>query len=337
MTFDNALHPRDESGKFSEKLGSTPTVDLAPDETALYWYRGDVYTTDGIREELGIEKAEPAETLDEVIETLRAGGEHDWSLPTRFTEKRLDIPSDEDGYDLDLKDVGWEPSGGEMSNPYVRVLDDGSVELTGNYYEDMLWSDDFTEEELSDAYPIVEEFFRERFDAEIIDNGESWNSVMLEFSTAYQPEEFTPTFVANTSEERMGFVKFVNEHDPGTFGSPYAYDELRERLDTAVVARDRHTSLKAADGIDVDAVASSFRRTVEAPTDAEAIAIARSLTGDEWSGPHSQEIESLAKNGYALNASGLREGLYSTKESTVQVAKQVRVDALMSWLDSKDR
>lgn len=337
MTFDNALHPRETDGKFAEKLGSTPAVDLAPNETALYWYKGDVYTTDGIREELGIEDAEPAETLDDVIETLRAGGEHDWSLPNRFTEKRFDIPSQEDGYDLDLKDVGWEPSGGEMSNPYVRVLEDGSVELTGNYYENMLWSEDFTEDELNEAYPIVEKFFRERFDAEIIDNGESWNSVMLEFSTAYQPEEFTPSFVANTSEDRMGFVKFVNEHDPGTFGSPYAYDDLRERLDSAVVASDRHSAVEAAAGLDADAIARSPKRTTEAPTDAEAIALARSLSGDEWSGPYSSEIEQLAKRGYAENASGLREGLYSTKEATVQVAKQARVDALLSWLESKDR
>lgn len=337
MTFDNALHPRETDGKFAEKLGSAPTVDLAPDEVELYRYRGDAFTVDGIREELGIEDAEPRETLDEVIETLRAGGEHDWSLPTRFTEKRFDIPTDEDGYDLDHKDVGWSPADGEMSNPYVRVMDDGSVELTGNYYENMLWAEEFTPEELDAAYPIVEKFFRERFDAEIVDDGNGWDSVMLEFSTAYQPDEFTPSIVANTSEERMGFVKFVNEHDPGTFGSPYAYADLRDRLDTAVVATDRHASVKAAEGLDADAIARSPKRTTEAPTDAEAIALARSLAGDEWSGPHSSEIEQLAKRGYAENASGLREGLYSTKEGTVQVAKQARVDALLSWLESKDR
>lgn len=337
MTFDNALHPRDDSGKFSEKLGSAPSVDLASDEVELYRYRGDAYTVDGIREELGIEAAEPAETLNEVIETLREGGEHDWSLPERFTEKRFDLPDEEDGYELDTDAVGWYPADGDLRNPYARLLEDGSVELTGDYYENMLWNEEFTAEELDDAYPIVEKFFQDRFDAEILDNGESWDSVMLQFSTTYQPEEFSPSIVANTSEDRMGFVKFVNEHDPGTFGSPYAYGELRDQLDAAVVATNRHASLNAAEGLDADAIARSPKRSTQAPTDAEAIALARSLSGDEWSGPYSSEVESLAKNGYAVNADGLREGLYSTKESTVQVAKQARVDALMSWLESKDR
>lgn len=334
MTFDNSLHPRDDSGKFAEKLGSTPSVDLAPDGIELYRLYGEVFTEEGVREELGIEAHEPREALGEVIEQLRAGGGH---VPERFTENRLALPDAEDGYELDTDVVGWYPSEGDLRNPYVRLLDDGSIEMTGNYYENLRWNEGFTDEELDDAYPIVEKFYKEYFNADIIDNGESWDSVMLEFSASYQPEEFYPSIVASTSEDRMGFVKFKNETDPGTFGSPYAYDFLRERLNEAVVASDRWTSLKNADSIDADAVATSPRRTTEAPSDAEAIAIARSLSGDEWSGPHSAEVESLAKRGFAENADGLREGLYSTKEATVQVAKQARVDALMSWLESKDR
>lgn len=135
----------------------------------------------------------------------------------------------------------------------------------------------------------------------------------------------------------MQFIKFVNEHDPGTFGSPYAYDDLRQQLDEAVVAKDRFTALKDAENLDADAIASSPRRNTAAPTDAEAIALARSLRGDEWSGPAQEQIEMLAKDGYATNASGLRDGLESTRAATVFTAKQQKAQALLSWLEEKDR
>jgi hypothetical protein len=339
MTFSETDHPRATDGTFAEKLGAAPEFELTSpptNENTLYRYQGDTFTEEGIRAQLGIPATEPRETLDEVIENMREGGERDWGLPTQFKEKRFDLPS-EDGYDMDLSDVEWEPSGGEMTNPYARLTDDGDILLTGNYYEDMLWADDFTPDELDDAYPIVEKFFRDRFGAEIIDNGESWNSVMLEFSTTYKPEEFSPSLVANTSEDRMQFIKFVNEHDPGTYGSPYAYADLREQLDEAVVASDRWTALKDAEGLDAGAIADSPKRTTVAPTDAEAIAVARSLSGDEWSGPYQEEIESLAKNGYATRSSALRDGLEATRAATVFTQKQRKAEALLSWLDSKDK
>lgn len=339
MTFSEAEHPREEDGKFAEKTGSSPEFTLSSpptDEAVLYRYQGDTFTDESIRQALGIGRDEPEGTLDEVIEQMRKGGEHNWSLPERFTEKRLPVP-DEEGYELSNDDVSWFPSEGEMSNPYARLNDDGDIELTGNYYENIMWNDEFTSEELDDAYPIVEKFFRDRFGADILDNGEGWDSVMLEFSTTYKPEEFSPSLVASTSEDRMQFIKFVNEHDPGTFGSPYAYDDLRQQLDEAVVARDRFTALKDAENLDADAIASSPKRNTVAPTDAEAIALARSLRGDEWSGPAQEQIEMLAKDGYATNASGLRDGLESTRAATVFTARQQKAQALLSWLEEKGR
>lgn len=339
MTFSETDHPRATDGTFTDKVGAAPEFELyspPTDEAVLYRYHGDTFTEEGIREELGIHPSEPRETLEEVIEQLRAGGEHDWSLPERFTEKRFRVP-DEEGYELDLSDVGWEPSSGEMMNPYARLNDDGDIELTGNYYENMLWAEEFTPEELDAAYPIVEKFFRDRFGADILDNGEGWDSVMLEFSTTYKPEEFSPSLVANTSEDRMQFIKFVNEHDPGTFGSPYAYADLRQQLDEAVLVTDRWTALREAEGIDADAVANSPKRSTVGPTDAEAIAIARSLSGDEWGGPFQEQIELLAKEGYATNASGLRDGLEGTRAATVFTAKQRKAEALIAWLDEKDK
>lgn len=334
MTFNEHEVNRATDGRFSEKLGSAPVVGLPSDEVTLYRYHGDVFTVDGIREELGIEAAEPEETLEEVIVQLRDGGEHHWSLPERFTEKRLDVP-DEDGVDLDEETIGWYPNDGDMTMPHARRLEDGSIELTGSYYENLRWSGEFTEQELDDAYPIVEKFYRDYFDAEISGSVESWDSVMLDFSTVYQPDEFSPSVVANTSEERMGFVKFKNETDPGTFGSPYAYDFLRERLDEAVVTKERWNAIRKAGSIDADAVASHPDRIMSPPTDAEAIALAQSLSGDEWSGPHAEQIEMLSERGYAENAADLRRGLEKTREATVMVAKQRRVDALLSWLERK--
>lgn len=339
MTFDSELHPRDDDGKFAEKTGAAPEFALvspSADAAVFYRYRGDTYTEDGIREALQIRPSDPPEYLDEAIEQLRAAGESGWSLPERFTEEVFPVP-DEEGYDLSLRDVEWEPSGGEMSNPYARLNDDGEIELTGNYYENLLWAEDFTSEELDSAYPIVEKFFRDRFGAEILDNGEGWDSVMLEFSTTYKPNEFAPSFVANTSEERMRFIKFVNEHDPGTYGSPYAYDDLRKQLDEAVLVSDRWTALREADGLDADTIANSPKRTTVGPTDAEAVALARSLSGDGWTGPFQEQIQLLATDGYATNASSLRDGLESTRAATVFTAEQRKAEALLAWLDEKGK
>lgn len=339
MTFNPSDHPRESDGTFAEKTGAAPEFELATpptDESILFRYQGDTFTEEGLRRELGLRPSDPREYLDEAIESMRAGGERDWSLPERFTEKRFELPG-EDGYDLSDREVGWEPGGNQPTNPYVRLNDDGTILLTGDYYENMLWDERFTSEELDDAYPIVEKFFQERYGVELVDSGTEWDAIQLQFAATYKPEEFAPSFVASTSESRMNFIDFVNEHDPGTYGSPYAYDDLRQRLDEAVVVTDRWTALKAADGIDASAVAGSSRRTTEAPSDAEAIALARSLSGDEWSGAAQEEIESLAKKGFAVNSSGLRDGLESTRAATVFTDKQRRAEALLSWLESKDR
>lgn len=339
MTFNPTDHPREPDGTFAEKTGAAPEFALSSpptDVATLYRYQGDTFNEDGIRDALGIRRDEPNETVDEAIEQMRAGGERDWSLPERFTEPRFELP-DEEGYDLSDRDVGWEPGGNQPTNPYVRLLDDGSVQLTGDYYENIMWNEEFTEDELNDAYPIVEKFFQDRFGAEIVDNGGEWDTLQLSFATTYKPEEFSPSFVTSTSEDRMKFIQFVNERDPGTYGSPYAYADLRQQLDEAVVTSNRWTALKEADGIDASAVAGSPRRTTEAPNDAEAVALARSLSGDEWSGRHSEEIESLARNGYATNSSALRGGLEATRVATVFADKQRRAEALLSWLESKDR
>ncbi len=338
MTFSETDHPREEDGKFAEKTGSSPEFNLSSpptDEAVLYRYQGDTFTEESIREALGIGR-ETLGVLDEVIEQMRKGGEHNWSLPERFTEKRFEMP-DEDGYDLSENEIGWSPAEGEMSNPYARLNDDGDIELTGNYYENILWSDEFTPEELDDAYPVVEKFFRDRFGADIIPDGNGWDSVMLEFAATYKPEEFSPSLLASTSEDRMQFIKFVNEHDPGTFGSPYAYADLRQELDEGVFTNGRFKALKEAEGLDADVIADSPLRNTVAPTDGEAIALARSLSGDEWSGPAQEQIEMLAKDGYATNASGLRDGLESTRAATVFTAKQRKAEALLSWLEQKDR
>ncbi len=336
MTFSETEHPRATDGTFTEKVGAAPEFALESpptDEAVLYRYQGETLSEEGVRAALHLH---PADSLDEAIEQLRAASEDGWRVPERFTEKRFRVP-DEEGYELELSDVEWEPSGGEMMNPYARLNSDGVIELTGNYYENMLWNEEFTPEELDAAYPIVENFFRDRFGADIVDNGESWDSVMLEFSATYTPEEFSPSLVASTSEDRMQFIKFVNEHDPGTYGSPYAYADLRQQLDEAVLVTDRWTALREAEGIDADAVANSPKRSTVGPTDAEAIALARSLSGDEWSGPFQEQIELLAKNGYATNASGLRDGLEGTRAATVVTAKQRKAEALIAWLDEKDK
>lgn len=111
-------------------------------------------------------------------------------------------------------------------NPYIAIVD-------VHVYEDLLWDDSFTAEELTEHQEIVEAVYREWFGAEL-DNTTDWESTRVTLTSEIDRHRATKLLIL---EQTWGqYAKFRNETDPGTYGSPYVGAEIRRRIDEAKVA-----------------------------------------------------------------------------------------------------
>ena len=259
-------------------------------------------------------------------------GTHVRTEGTTVLNDLLDIPGGDDGLDLNEFELGFTED--QLSTPYARLTADGKVGVSANYYENLLWNDGFTEDELDAAYPLVEEFFKERFGAVLIGDGNGWDSVNVEFYAEFDRDEFGVAVVANEFGPRSGFDKFVRESDPGTFGAGYAYRDLRIQIDAGSFTKNRWKALREAKTIGAEAVAVSGPEVT--PTDSEAVALALSLAGDDWGGPYQEEAQRLAEDGWVKNADGLLDGLEATIAGSVKKSVRDRALALIRWLNRGD-
>ncbi|MBN9214153.1 MAG: hypothetical protein J0J04_04935 [Microbacterium sp.] len=107
-------------------------------------------------------------------------------------------------------------------------------------YEDFLWDDRFTAEELTEHQEIVEAVYSEWFGAEL-DNATDWDSTRVTLTSEIDRHRATKLLIL---EKAWGqYAKFRNETDPGTFGSPYVGAEIRRRIDEAKAAAEENAAL----------------------------------------------------------------------------------------------
>lgn len=271
-----------------------------------YEFEHDFMSARQLREKLGLAADEP--------------------LPedaVRYTETGFGLVDSEDGLDLDDDDLGMREDG--LTLPFARQQDDGTFLVTASYYENLRWDDTFTEDELDLAMPLVEAFFEEQFGAEL-NVPDSWDSANLEFAATFHPDEFSPMIVANQFDQRAQFAKFRNQSDPGTYGSPYAYAELKRQIDRAVFSADRWSDLALSKTILPSQI-------IEGPgvTDAEALALAGALAGDQDSA-----LGHFATKGWARDRDALRAEAEKSAQ-TVDHPNAARLSTmLLSWIDAEE-
>jgi len=336
MTFNEQNVNRDSDGKFGTKEGWPPDVALtSPDGfVSFYEYEGSVLSAPELRKKLGLDadadlnEAIQRQALERGVDLSQDFSSFD--VPVHHLEKSYEMPTEDEGIDLDATELGMDED--RLHTPHARLTEDGKVGVSANYYENLLWNDDFTEEELDRAYPLVEGFFKERFGVEM-NIPDNWNSIDLEFYAEFDKDEFSPSVVGTAFDSRSNFAKFVNESDPGTYGSPYAYNDLRKQIDAADFVEDRWATLDESKTIDASINASALPSGGR-PTDAEAVAIARSLYAyGEWTGPGQEEVAHFAEHGWTKDTNSLRAGLTRTAEFTVNANLGNRASALVAWLD----
>jgi hypothetical protein len=201
----------------------------------VYEFNGDIYSPAGLRKQLGVEPdadlnvATRASARQNDVDLEQDHNSHD--APITYLDKPYPLPSEGDYLELDDDELGFYDA--ELRNPTAFLTEDNKIVVVAEYTENLLWNDGFTTEELDDNSDIVRTFFHNKFNVDIIENGSDWDYLTLEFSTQYEPEEFSPLFIAGTFRDRVRYNKFRNESDPGTYGSVYAYTELRELIDAA--------------------------------------------------------------------------------------------------------
>lgn len=187
--------------------------------------------------------------------------EHDGSFLTisELDERGISL-ADCNGHDEKL--LGLSPDGEESiyldsvrtwlsdgGNPVEEVLAysaSGPGYMTGidvTVYENMLWSDRFTEEELNEHADIVGDVYREWFGAELED-GDAWESVCVTFKSTIDNHRATPLLILEQAHNQ--YAKYLNETDPGTFGSPYVGTEIRRRIDERIADRERAAETEPA-------------------------------------------------------------------------------------------
>lgn len=92
---------------------------------------------------------------------------------------------------------------------------------------DFLFDGSVTEDELNDHADIVDDVFEDWFDADV--SGDSWEAADVTLRSSMPAENTTESVV--TQKVWGSWVKFRNETDPGTYGSPYVGAEIRRRID----------------------------------------------------------------------------------------------------------
>lgn len=131
---------------------------------------------------------------------------------------------------------------------YARRNDDGSRDVTVDVLNNFLWDaelhfsdesdgidpdDGLTPAERYEAWlnehsGTVEEVFRERFNADI-DVTETWENATVSLGVNVPYERFTERLVTEDCWNAMS--KFLNETDPGTYGSTYVMAEVSRRVE----------------------------------------------------------------------------------------------------------
>lgn len=172
-------------------------------------YQGDYMLVDDL-DAMGVSVADPAV---------------DW-----HHDKKLQLLPEER---VDLEDVREWLTVSPGDGPYLVDAcldpnDPGKVDVAVMCTDSLTWNDEFTEEELDENYTIVEQIYREWFNADISVN-EGWDTIDVTLNTSIDAHRASKLLILETTSG--SYRKFRNETDPGTFGSDYVGSEIRRRID----------------------------------------------------------------------------------------------------------
>lgn len=151
---------------------------------------------------------------------------------TQPAGKPIHLPDgiENEGIELDTNGYEYAWNVGVTVDPF----DEDIAETNVNVFDDLLWRGDFTEEELDEHYEIVEDVYRTHFGG-YINVPDSWDNIDVTLRRSIPREGLTEEAAHEAAWE--SYAKWLNETDPGTFGSPYIGTELRRRIDVANEAR----------------------------------------------------------------------------------------------------
>ena len=130
-----------------------------------------------------------------------------------------------------------EPEGGLNSISVRRHEGDESnvatIEVERN--ENMLWREDddgnnvdgLSEKYLNDNSHLIDDFFREEYNAEV--GGSEWDSTSITLQKEVPADTLTESRLQAYAYDMN--ARFVNESDPGTFGSEYYVPKMKEHIE----------------------------------------------------------------------------------------------------------
>lgn len=135
-----------------------------------------------------------------------------------------------------LSRIEAEP-GGLHSVSVTRLEGDEAhlARIDVEHSENMLWREDddgnnvdgLSEDYLNDNYQHVDSFFRERYNAEV--GGSEWDNTSITMEKTVPADTLTESRLVEHAYNIN--AKFVNESDPGTYGSEYYVPKMKEHIE----------------------------------------------------------------------------------------------------------
>lgn len=135
-----------------------------------------------------------------------------------------------------LEPIDW--TGAELGLETVGVseviahgdVDDGNATLTATRYENPVDATALTAEQWNVGYDHAIQVFQEEYGAEVdvLDDG----TLSLEFSVGLHENTINEHMASDLLWEKTELVRFANESDPGTYGSPHIYSRIAKEIDS---------------------------------------------------------------------------------------------------------
>lgn len=294
---------------------------------------GDVMTFNQIAQQHGVEN-----TPDAIAAWAAENGQE------IITQERIELGEDSIDFDEiassyrsngdhDIAEVLVSPDANSGSEDDAAVV----VRATGN----LRWNDEFTEAELDAHYPVVEQAYKQWFNADIT-VPDSWENFDVEMSKDVPRSTLCDATVNEAAWDIA--AKWHNETDPGTYNSPYFGAHLRILIDDSRVVDNRFNLTPAV--VPADLSQEKFN-------DGEALAIAKELheqaSGAGLDGRDHIDLDSLRRfqDSGVLSIADTEEAVdfmrrnerKHIEDGTISLRRSRRIrelsDALLRWVDAK--
>lgn len=257
----------------------------------------------------------------------------------------------EDAVDRDdIADILRDGNNYDVGEVLLAKYEDDTTAVVTRVNHNLLWDDQFSEEELDHYRPIVEETYHEWFNADI-DVRDSWENADVEMVREVPDDQISDSTAIDAAYG--SYADFTNKTDPGTFGSPYIGSELRKRIDNSRLVSERFNLTPGE-------VPSDLSK--EKITDSEALAISQRLNeyamaypehsgepGERNRSPEQYKIEALRQfnDSGVMNVEDVESGLRYleanrristlTGEMSYRKSKELQAlsGAMKRWIDDR--